>query len=1174
VAIGRVRILGGVLTALLALVGVFSARVRATVIDAPAISATAGGQSSSNGSGPGASASADGCIVAFASRSSLTSDPSQDSNRVSDIYARNRCGGGLELVSIGPHQRQADGASYNPAVSDDGCVVAFESMADNLDDTVTDDNARSDVYVRNRCTGVTELVSQTADRRAGNRRSVDPAISTDGCLVAFVSEATDLTTDPPEGGSHLFVRDRCHGGMRQIAAVSPMPVRPIGVLLYRGNAGLAFEANSYGTLSDRFQQLGADVTETTTFPSDLSDFRIVFIISPGLLDDSPSNFFTDAQVAALRQFISGGGRLVVLGENGAVAGNSTTNGLLAALDARLRVNRDRLFTNGCGSAPTSLIVSDPLTNTPDAVTSVDFANAATVRTVTGSRSWPDAESPRCVVKGPNQTCMVIAQRLAAGGLAGDVVVIGDSDLFSDQCGFVSDTAQISNRLLASNLYLLVPPTAPRKQLLQQRAFDRSGRLLVFTSDALLNQDANSPADVFLADLGDGHLEHVSVALDETSSGGRSYGATISADGCRVAYISEGSALVPDDTNGVADVFVRDRCAGTLNRLVPLGASQPNRATYVSTITASGRLVAFESDASNWVPGDSNGVRDVFVQNLATGATELASAYQNAGPALKPNYVEDIVDDGRLVVLTSADPYWSADRNLLSDVYGSNIAIAPALPTPTPTATAKPVQAVIFPATFIGQSSQMAVDAFFSTPCGQAGTIAGVTLSGMTGSFSLASYVIACGDAESAQPVSLPLELKSGQALRMIVTFVPPTAGTAAALMRVNGSAGNTIAVFALSGQGVPQPTATRTPTPSPTPTWTRTFTRTPTQTATPTITPTATATATPSRTRTPSLTPTMTSTATDTGTATPTRTLTVTRTSTVTRTPTSTPTITPTSTYSATPTPTNSLRPTSTPTTSPTTTMTRTPTATPTTTSSRTSSVTSTSTATRTPTSTPTITPSVTNTRTTTPSLTTTPTRTPTSTPTETRTRVPSATQTPTPTWTIRPTPTTPLPTFTPTSTATISPTPTRTLSQTPTFSRTPTFSASPSYSATPTRTIGPSNTPTMTMTLSPTDTRVPTRTVTNSVTPTITRTPRATQTATITQTGTVTSTGTITKTPTITRTQTITQTATVTNTATMTASVTITQTTASTPVPSESPTPAPTETAIMADTSTATPGS
>jgi hypothetical protein len=1029
--------------------------VSAFVLDGPGIGVMPNGQPPGNGSGPGAAAGADGCAVAFATRSALTVNAADDSNRLDDIYLRDRCVGATERISVGPNGRQPDGASENPAISDNGCVVAFESDADNLDDSVTDTNGATDVYVRDRCKGVTELISVTPAHQAGNRRSVDPVVSHDGCLIGFVSEATDLTTDAPEGGAHLFVRDRCRGNCggvtTRIAAISPAPIRPIGVLLYRGNAGLIPEPDTYAALQDRLEMLGADVTETTTFPSDLGDFRLVFIISPGATDDTPASYFSPAQVAALRAFVSDGGRLIVLAEHGGVPGSSTVNDLLSKLDTRLRVNVDRLFTLGCSSTPTGTILPDTITTTPDPLTSIAFANAASVRTVDGSTSWPQAEAPRCLIKSANGACLALAQQLTHAGLAGDTLLIGDSNLLADQCGFMADSASVSNRFLASNLYLLVPPTAPRKQLLKHRAFDQAGRILVFTSDATLDDDGNPASDVFAVDLLTGKLERISVAADGGPSGGRSFGATVSADGCRVAFISEGTGLLKGDTNGKADVFVRDRCAGTLTRLPARGGAQPNDGSSAVDIAASGRLIAFESDASNWVGGDTNGVRDVFVQDLVSGATERASLRSTGAEASKPSFLEDIVDDGRLVVLTSSEPYWSADKNQLPDEYASVIEIAPPRPTPTPTATPKPVQTVTFPGTVIRQLSTQTVDLFFGDTCSSAGTVASIVLSGMAGSFSVTPFVAPCNGPGSAQPVTLPVQLAAGQALRLSFAFSPASIGTFNALATATGPSGNSIGTFALQGQGLPVPTSTRTATATSTITPTPSITRTPTQTATPTTTATPSVTPTATFTRPPTLTPTETGTPTETRTPSPTLTLTSTRTPTATLTPQPTSTATPSFTVTATVT--DTPLPTSTWTPSPTRTVTATLTATPT----KTGTLTPTPTFTRPPTRTPTVTQTPTATRT--PSATWTATRTMTGTPTTTPTRTPLPSRTPTQTST---------PTLTRTPTATITATATRSATPTATPSRT----RVPTLTPTPSVTLTPRPTPTWTFIPPPTPTQ------------------------------------------------------------------------------------------------------
>lgn len=1152
------------------------AKIAALVPDASSIGVTSAEQPAGSGSGPGAVANADGCLVAFTTRAALTASPNDDSNQATDVYVRDRCAGVTERASIGPAQRQGNAASTRPAISDDGCVVAFESDANNFDDTVTDTNNVGDVYLRDRCANTTELISRTPANHAGNRRSFDPVLSTDGCLVAFVSEATDLTDEPATGGTHLFVRDRCHGTIDRLADMSPLPIRAMRVLLYHGNAGVIQEPDTYASLTDRYQMLGADVLETANFPNDLSDFRLVFIISPGSTDGTPASFFSDAQVAALRAFIDGGGRLIVLGENSSLPGASTVNDLLTRLDTRVRVNLDHLFTTACGSVPVTNIAADPLTQTPNPVTSVTFSDAASVQVVNGSTSWPAAAAPRCLVTGANQKCLALTQQLATGGLAGDVLLVGDSNVFADQCGFMRDTSTTGNRWLAANLYLLAPATAPRKQLLKAHAFDQAGHVLVFTSDALLNDDANSPSDVFAIDLSTHQLEHLSRPLVGTSSGGRSYGATISADGCEVAFISEGATLVSGDTNGVADIFVRNRCAGTLRRVLTAQSTQPNGTTPLATITASGRLLAFESDATNWISGDTNALRDVFVQDLVSGATERASVGV-FGQIARLSLLEDIADAGRLVVLTSAQGFWTVDKNQVNDVYASSIAIAPRRPTPTPSPTPKPVQAIMFPGTIIGTISTATADVFLGDSCSQAGTIANIALSGMISSFALTAFEAPCANPAAGQMASLPVQLTGGQTLHVVFSFAPKGTGHFVAVATVLGPTGNVVASFSLQAQGLGIPTATSTPSVTRTATATRTFTRTATPSASPTDTGTPTRTQTPSNTRRPTNTftpspsriPTRTASITTTPSPTASATLTVTRSPS--RTPSASPSVTPTITDTPPPTSTRTLRPTATTSPTFTATDTRTPSVTatasntriPTRTFSPSPTVpptrTRTETATATFTKTPTLTPTATNSPI--PSNTRTPTITPTATPSQTltNTRVPSRTRTETPSPT-----STRTPSNTPTQTPTLSPTATPTL----TFTRPPTrtVTASPTLTIRPTETASRTRVPSKTPTFSPTPS--PSRTPTESPLPTITNTRRPTVTVTRTHVPSHTATGTVTLSPTRSRTATISRTPTITLTPTVTATATVTSTVTAT----ETTTPTMTETAT--ETATETPGS
>jgi Tol biopolymer transport system component len=131
---------------------------------------------------------------------------------------------------------------------------------------------------------------------------------------------------------------------------------------------------------------------------------------------------------------------------------------------------------------------------------------------------------------------------------------------------------------------------------------------------LVPGDTNGAADVFVRDLVRGTTARVSVGPGGAQGDGGSGGAAISADGRFVAFPSEATNLVSGDTNGASDVFLRDRRTGVTRRpSVGQGGVQGNDLSHSPALSADGRYVAFGSDASNLVPGDTNGAHDVFVR---------------------------------------------------------------------------------------------------------------------------------------------------------------------------------------------------------------------------------------------------------------------------------------------------------------------------------------------------------------------------------------------------------------------------------------------------------------------------------------------------------------------------------------------------------------------------------
>ncbi len=117
----------------------------------------------------------------------------------------------------------------------------------------------------------------------------------------------------------------------------------------------------------------------------------------------------------------------------------------------------------------------------------------------------------------------------------------------------------------------------------------------------------------------GVTERVSVSSTGEQGNGESRQGSMSADGRFVAFYSEASNLVPGDTSGERDVFVHDRQTGNTTRVsVSSSGEQGNWYSLHPSISRDGRYVAFESVATNLVPGDTNGGYDVFVHDRQTG----------------------------------------------------------------------------------------------------------------------------------------------------------------------------------------------------------------------------------------------------------------------------------------------------------------------------------------------------------------------------------------------------------------------------------------------------------------------------------------------------------------------------------------------------------------------------
>jgi uncharacterized repeat protein (TIGR01451 family) len=170
----------------------------------------------------------------------------------------------------------------------------------------------------------------------------------------------------------------------------------------------------------------------------------------------------------------------------------------------------------------------------------------------------------------------------------------------------------------------------------------------------------------------GFTELVSVSSAGVQGNQDSELPAVTADGRLVAFASFSDNLVPGDTNGRADIFVRDRLTGTTERVSVSSAGRQSDADSGivngmggPSISADGRYVAFDSEATNLAKGDTNGTADVFVRDRLLGTTERVSIGAQFGGGTEGT----ISDDGTRVAFVSfADDIVQPDTNFTGDIY--------------------------------------------------------------------------------------------------------------------------------------------------------------------------------------------------------------------------------------------------------------------------------------------------------------------------------------------------------------------------------------------------------------------------------------------------------------------------------------------------------------------------
>jgi subtilisin family serine protease/Tol biopolymer transport system component len=204
-----------------------------------------------------------------------------------------------------------------------------------------------------------------------------------------------------------------------------------------------------------------------------------------------------------------------------------------------------------------------------------------------------------------------------------------------------------------------------------------GRYIAFVSQAT-NLDSSytyGEYKIFRKDLKTGEIVSVSANSSGKPADKRNLAPNITPDGRYVAFESNSSDLVPNDTNWAWDVFRKDLQTGESTRIsTDSSGNQANKSSWGKSITSDGRYVVFESDASNLINGDTNGIRDIFRKDLQTGETVRVSTDSSGNQAnyngwTPASWDPRITPDGRYVIFTSqASNLVKGDTNSAWDIF--------------------------------------------------------------------------------------------------------------------------------------------------------------------------------------------------------------------------------------------------------------------------------------------------------------------------------------------------------------------------------------------------------------------------------------------------------------------------------------------------------------------------
>lgn len=488
---------------------------------------------------------------------------------VANVFVVDRQTGQVELASRGPAAGNHNGDVREPAISGDGRFVVFTSTATNL--VAGDTNQSSDAFLYDRSSRQLTRVSVTASGGQANGSSLAPMITRDGATILIRSEASNLVAGDDNATTDQFLVDRATLG---VVRVTPR-----------------FDAPLPSAASKRAPSTSADGNLTTLISS----------VAPGAGPLAKTQ--TNVNLPQLYDWLRN--KLDPLNNrpNGAGPSNGTATSTSVASDGSAAT-----FT----STTTDLLPGDSSGNAN--VYYRQLPDGPVIR-VSQNAAGPAADGPsgRSAVSRAADGGRVAFESRATN-LEG-IDSNGFQDVFVATGLGVSRSTFRASGECGSNVQANGPSSDP--------AISPGGRYVAFASTAsnLVGDDNNGASDVFVCDVIARRIVRVAPAA-QGASGKPAIAAT--ASGWRAAFESDAGNLVANDNNGVSDVFVAEDTGAVALASRGLDGRAANGASGGASLSADGRFVSFVSDATNLVPGDDNFQPDVFVYDRESGVVTRAN----------------------------------------------------------------------------------------------------------------------------------------------------------------------------------------------------------------------------------------------------------------------------------------------------------------------------------------------------------------------------------------------------------------------------------------------------------------------------------------------------------------------------------------------------------------------